>query len=169
MAEKRTIGLKSLKIGAIANDGGMGTVLDTLGVTYEGTAKLTKEEDSMKDFFCEETDDPIEVVSKKGKVTLEWSITDFAPATMAKVLGGTVDSTDVDNPVWKAPDDAPNIEMSIEIITKRNVKIEIPRAKIVASLDLSLGKEDLGTVKIKAVALKPTKAGVPVYQMSTAV
>ena len=82
MAEKRTIGLKSIKIGAIGVDGAMGTVLAALGVTDEGSATFTKEADEVKEFFCEESDDPIEMVTKKGKTTVEWAIVDFTPATL---------------------------------------------------------------------------------------
>jgi hypothetical protein len=161
MAEKRSFGLKSIKIGAIAVDGGMGTVLAALGVTSEGTAVLTKEEDEVKEFFCEESDDPIEMITKKGKTTLEFGIVDVTADTLVKVLGGTADAG-----VWKAPASAPSIEQSIEVVTKKDVKIEIPRAMLQASIDWNLGKEALATVKIKATVLTPTKAGEPSVKIS---
>ena len=161
MSEKRTFGLVSIKIGDVAEDGGMGTTLAVLGVTDEGSATFTKGEDTSKDFFCEESDDPIETVTKKGVTTIEWSILDFTPSTLVKVLGGTVDVTVPAVPVWQAPATSAVIEKSIEAITKTGVKIQIVRAKISASVDLKLGKETIGIVKIKATALTPTKTNTP--------
>ena len=166
MSEKRTFGLKSIKIGEIAADGGMGTSLSVLGVTDEGSATFTKAEDTTKEFFCEESDDPIETVTKKGITSLEWSIVDFSPVTLVKVLGGTVDTTVPATPVWEAPDSAAVIEKSIEFITKTDVKVQIVRAKISASMDWKLGKEAIGVVKIKATVMMPTKAGTKSYSIS---
>jgi hypothetical protein len=166
MAEKRSFGLKSIKIGDIAVDGGMGTVLAALAVTSQGTANFAKAEDEVKEFFCEESDDPIELVTKKGRTTLEFSINDVTPATLEKVLGGTVDVSVPASPVWEAPDSAPDLEKSIEVISKKDVKIEIPRARINASIDWKLGTDALATVKIKATVLTPTKDGEPSVKIS---
>ncbi len=166
MSEKRTFGLKSIKVGDVAVDGGMGTTLAVLGVTDEGSATFTKGEDTSKEFFCEESDDPIETVTKKGITTLEWGIVDVSPATLVKVFGGTVDVTVPAVPVWEPPSSAAVIEKSIEVITKTDVKIEIVRAKISASMDLKLGKEAIGSVKIKATVLTPTKLNTKAYRIS---
>lgn len=166
MAEKRSFGLKSIKIGAVGADGGMGADLAALGVTSEGTAVFSKDEDEVKEFFSEENDDPIEIITKKGKTTLQFGIVDVTPSTLVKVLGGTVDVSVPATPVWKAPATAPSIEKSIEVITKKDVKIEIPRALITASIDWNLGKEALATVKIKATVLTPTKEGEPSVKIS---
>ncbi len=163
MAEKTTYGVKSIKIGDIESDGTMGQVLAALGVTYEGTAKITKAEDESKEFYCEEHDDPIETILKKGGTTIEWAITDFTPATLVKVLGGTVTGVDPDFS-WEAPSAAVDIEKSIEIITRKDMKLEFVRCKISASLDISLGKEELGLVRIKATVLAPTAVGVKPYK-----
>ncbi len=161
MAEKRTIGLKSIKVGDVGADGGMGTVLTPLGVTYKDSATLTKESDAVEEFFAEEVDDPIEVEVTKGKTTIEWAIVDFAPDTLAKVLGGEVTGagTPEDPKVWNAPAQGVIIERSIEMITKRNVKVEITRGSLSTSIDWSLGKSAMGQVKIKAQVLTPTKEG----------
>lgn len=157
MSEKRTIGLKSIKIGDIAVDGGMGTVLAALGITYEGTATLIQDDPEVTEFFAEELDDPIEILEKKGSVKIEFAITDFEPATLAKVLGGLVSGV-APNDKWEAPTDMPSIEKSIEIITKKDVKFEIVRARIVAKLDVNLSKKEMGLVRISATIMVPTKA-----------
>lgn len=157
MAEKRTIGLKSIKIGDIAGDGGMGTVLAALGNTYEGTATLMQDDAEETPFYAEELDDPIEILEKKGNLKVEWAIVDFDPTTLQKVLGGEVTGA-APNQKWEAPSDMPSIEKSIEIITKKNVKFEIVRARIVAKLDVNLSKKEMGLVRISATVMAPTKA-----------
>ncbi|MBW6491954.1 MAG: hypothetical protein K0B15_12255 [Lentimicrobium sp.] len=158
MAERRSIGLKSIKVGEIAVDGGMGTTLAALGLTFEGTATLTQEDPEVTSFYAEENDDPVELMSARGDTKLEFAIMDFTPSVMAEVLGGTVTGTG-EASVWNAPDNLPVIEQSIEIVTKKNVRIQIPRAKIDAKIDMNLGKKEMSLIRIVATVLKPTKIG----------
>lgn len=163
MSELLSIGLTHIKIGAIAGDGGMGTALASVGNTYEGTCTLTQEDSEMTEFYAEEVDDPIEVMSKKGKTILEWAIVDWTPSTLVTVLGGTVDGTG-SAAKWSAPSDIPDIEKSIQILTKKDVLIEIPRAKIEGKLDANFSKKEIALVRIKATVLTPTKeAEAPIY------
>jgi hypothetical protein len=163
MPEIRSFGLKSVKIGDVGASGGMGQTLALLGDgnTLEGTASFIKEEDEEVEFYAEERDDAIETIMKKGASILEFGIVDFTAATLVKVLGGTDNAG-----VWEAPDVAPEIEQSIEVITKKDVKIEIVRAKISASIDWPLSKEELGKVTVRAKVLAPTLADTPAYQIS---
>lgn len=160
MAEIITIGLKSLKLGDVGAQGGMGEQLTVLGQTYENTAILTQEEGDETEFFVEEVDDPIETISKKGSTTLEFAIVDMTPTTLVRVMGGTQSGTG-DQAVWSAPSDTPEIEQSIEIISKKNVKYEIARARIKARLDVNFSKQEIGLVRITAKVLTPTLEGTP--------
>lgn len=164
MSEIRTIGVKSIKIGDIMPDGGMGTSLTALGVTYQDSAILEQADPTETEFYAEEQDMPIETSSVPGKTTLKWAIVDLTAATLVKVLGGTDDSG-----TWKAPDAAEEIEQSIEIISKKDVKIEIPRAKIQGKLSLGLSKNQIGQVQITATVLQPTKALEPPMKISQVV
>lgn len=165
MAEWRTIGLTSIEIGAIAGDGGMGTTLAALGKTYQGTAKLQSADPETTDFYAEEDDDPIDKMVKLGARTLTWSIMDFTPATLAAVLGGTASGTG-DAATWEAPTSYVDVEKSIKIVTKKNLKIEIPRAKITAKLNVDFGKTAMGLVDITATILTPTKAATAPIKVS---
>ena len=161
MAETRTFGLKSVKMGPV------GGTLELLGDgnTLEGTASFTKEEDEENEFYSEEKDDPIETIQKKGKAILEFAIVDFTPATLQKVLGGEIDGTSGD---WKAPDVAPEIEQAFEVVTKRDVLITMKRAKVKASIDWPLTRDDLGRVVVRATALAPDD-GSEAYTIGDAV
>lgn len=89
---KRTygLGLVTIKMGAIAGDGGMGTSLTTLGDTVQGSATLTSADDTKTDFNIEEETDPVQsIVSQKGKKTLAWSCYNVAPTQLALFFGGT--------------------------------------------------------------------------------
>lgn len=156
MSEKRSFGLKSVKMGPPEADGGMCLTPTLLGdgATLEGTASFTKEEDTEKPIYSEESDDPIEIIQKKGLSVLEFAIADLTAATMVRVLGGTDTAGK-----WEAPDVAPDIEQSFEVTTQRDVVIKIPRAKVKARVEWPLTKEDLGRIVIKATVLKPKKAG----------
>ncbi len=166
--ERITIGLKSLKIGDIESDGGMGLSLAAVGNTFESTAILSQEEGETTDFFVEETDDPVESLSVKGATTLEWAILDMTPDTLVKVMGGTVSGTG-DQAVWSGPADIPEIEQSIELISKKNIKYEITRARIQARLDVNFSKKEAGLVRIKAKVLTPTKEGEAPIRISKVV
>jgi hypothetical protein len=165
MAEFRTIGLTSIKVGAIAGDGGMGTTLAALGVTYQDTAVLEQGEPEKTEFYSEESDDPIEVEVKAGITTVKWSITDFTPTILASILGGTATGT-APNDKWEAPDAAASIEKSVEILTKKGMYIRIPRAKIVAKININLSKKNIGLVDIVATVLKPTKAATASFNVA---
>lgn len=159
MAEKRSIGVASIAMGAIAGDGDMGTTLTALGVTYKDSADLQQEEAQVTDIESEENDDPEESISIKGKTTLKWSIMDMTPETLVKVLGGVVTGT-APNTKWTAPATVEKIERSIKVTAKNGVIYEIPRAKINAKLNVKLSKTGVALVDITATVMTPTKAGV---------
>jgi hypothetical protein len=156
MAETRSIGLTHIKVGAIANDGGMGQTLSILGVTYQDTAELVQDDPEITNIFSEENDEPEEVIEIAGAKKLKWSIMNYDPDQLKRVLGGT-STGNSPNKTWSAPISKDPIEMSIDILTKRNVSILIPRAKITAKLNFQFRKKGVALVDIEATILTPTK------------
>jgi hypothetical protein len=154
---KYSIGLTSIKLGAIAGDGGMGTTLVALGNTVSDTCVLATEEGQTAEFKIEEQDDPVYTVqSEKGKTTLTWSCYDIDADILQAYFGGTVAAGPPK--VWSAPDSVPIIEKSIEIVPKNGGKIEIVRAQIIAKLNWALNKQRLAQIDFVATVLAPTKA-----------
>ncbi len=156
MAEIRSIGLASIKLGAIAGDGGIGTSLTVLGVTYQDTAELVREDPEITEIYSEENDEPEEVLETKGPALVRWSIMNVDPDEVVRVLGGEVTGTApkvYNSPVSKAP-----IELSIEIVTRSGLKIEIPRAKINAKENFQFRKKGVLLIDIEARILTPTKS-----------
>ena len=135
MSEIRSIGLTSIKMGDIAVDGGMGASLSALGVTYQDTAELIRDDAEITEIYSEENDEPEEVVEVKGPARLKWSILNVNPSDVVRVLGGSVSGNTYSSPLAKDP-----IEKSIEIITKTGLKISIPRAKIYAKENFQFRK-----------------------------
>lgn len=88
---KKIFGLASVKMGAVANDGGMGTSLVAVGETVSETAVMTQEDNTTNEFTIEESDSPVEsIVSEVGAVTFAWSSYKVDAATLYKFFGGTV-------------------------------------------------------------------------------
>jgi len=156
MAEIRSIGLKYIKIGDPEQDGGMGQTLAALGVTYQDTAELTREDPEITNINSEENDDPEEVIETPGARRIRWSIMNVDPVEVAKIMGGTSDGD-----IYKAPDAAAPVEKSIEILTKTNLLIQIPRVKLYAKENFQFRKKNVLLIDIEGTVLKPNKENEP--------
>lgn len=162
---KYGLGLVTIKIGAIAGDGGMGTSLVAVGNTVAGSANLTSADDTKTDFNVEEQDDPVQsIVSAKGAKTLSWSCYDVDGATLFKFFGGTYTAYNATGPVhekWEAPLTAPALYVSIEVTDKNLNVMSIVRALVSAKFNWSFAKDKLAQVDLVATILTPTKAATP--------
>lgn len=162
---KLLYGLKSLKMGAIAEDGGMGTALTELGGTLEGSATLVTEDGETTSINTEESDTPVIQFNTPGETRVVFDIVDMDPANLARVLGGTVTGVG-DAAVFNAASGGVDIEQSLEIVTKNNFKWEFPRVKVTGKLNANLSKKDVYKVTVTCVVLKPTKTGVSPFSYS---
>lgn len=158
---KKSIGLTSIKMGAIAGDGGMGTVLTQIGATVSETAGITTEEGTVTDFSIEESDSPFfSIESAPGNVRFNWSTYDVDLDTVTRLWGGVVTAAAGGvGRSWDMPDTLPVIERSIEILTKDGWTVKIVRLSIVARLQWNLQKTKLAQIDIAGTVLKPEKAG----------
>lgn len=155
-----SIGLQSLRMGPVANDGGMGTALTVLSATVVDTAVLTNEAATVTDFPIEEQDDPIYSTSVAGKRTIAWSTYNVTPAALVRVLGGTVTVDASGNDVWEAPLNTPQLYQSIELVTLDGDKVELVKVKIDAIIEWNFQKSKLAQVNITGTILKPDKEGI---------
>ncbi|MDP2234966.1 MAG: hypothetical protein Q8J88_00910 [Bacteroidales bacterium] len=155
--DKVHYGLKSLKMGAVAVDGGMGTSLTDLGGTLEGSATLTMEDGEKGEITIEEADLPVHTWNTQGEMKIVFDIFDMSPANIARVFGGTVTGTGATE-TFNGPVTTPTIEQSLEIITKNNIKWSFPRVKVNAKLNINFTKKDVFKATVTCVVLQPTKA-----------
>ncbi|GEM_PF-1732624 len=163
MARKNNIlGLKAVKMGAIAADGDMGTVLtEILGATVKGSASLVLNEGTSEDVEIEESDvayDEIETQAPK------WAFQSESYNMSSKALGelgvgeyeagvsGAPDSIGIDVPI--------PVELSVEVETRNGAILQIPRMKIKLRPQFDFMKEQMGRVIITGTPLLPSKAGV---------
>lgn len=154
-------GLAQLKIGNIANDGGMGTTLTALGYITEDSFKINTEDGTTTDFMVEEIDDPIFSRTTAGKLSFEFEIANPDATVLVTVFGGSSDT----NGAYTPPSSAPVIEKSLEVIPNQGFGFKVPRAKITAKFSDTLGKNQLLKVVVTAQILAPTKTGEPKFKM----
>ena len=159
MAEKRALGVASIHIGDMAVDGDVSAAFASIGTIYKDTASIEQETGEEIMHEAEELDDPIEIVSTKGRTKIAWGITDFTPATLVKVLGGAATGTAPDQK-WEAPDTATIIEKSVKITSKNGVTFTYPRVSLKARISYKLAKSGIAQVLIEGTVMQPTKAGV---------
>jgi hypothetical protein len=156
-----SIGLAQLRMGAVANDGGMGTALTVLSSTVVDTAVLTNEAPTETDFPIEEQDDPIYSTSVAGKRTIAWSTYDVTPDALVRVLGGTVTVDGSGNNVYNAPINTPQLYVSIELTTLEGDVVRLVKVKINSVIEWNFQKSKLAQVNITGTILKPDKANTP--------
>lgn len=164
MSKKVGIGLASIKLGAIATDGGMATALAPLGQTAEDTCKIEFGDAEETPFYVEEQDAPIYIERKQGDIDISFSIYEYDLETIKEVFGGEITGSG-GNKVYKAPATAVNIEKSLEITPKKGHILSFPRVSITAKFSADIGKKNLMALEIKAKVLQPTKEGEPRFTM----
>ena len=158
MAERRLTGISKIEIGDIAVDGGVSTSFAVLGNTYKDTATLEQAEGEVIEHEVEEAEDPVVIVPTKGRTTIQFSIIDFTPATLVKVLGGAVTGV-APAEKWEAPDVASIIEKSVKITPKSGVPITMPRVSLRARVTYPLTRAGIAQVVITGTVLQPDKVG----------
>lgn len=157
---KNILGLKAAKFGAIAVDGGMGTVLtEVLGDTVQGTASLILNEGTEETVNVEEYDEAFDIIETAPG---EWVFALESYNVSAKALGDlgvgeytegeddAPDSVGIDTPVTK--------EMSVEVETRNGAKLQIPRMKLRFRPQFDLNKSQFGRLIVSGTPMKPTKA-----------
>lgn len=152
-----TIGLSKIEVGAIAEDGGMGEVLDVLGYTYQDTCTMTQEDPETTDHYAEEVDDPVISISRGGKTNFNFSIMNPSVTVLADLLGGK-GTTDAEEK-WEAPDKIPVVEKSVRITPEQGLKFEIPRMKLVSKINATFSKSGILLIEVAGTVMQPTKAG----------
>lgn len=168
----RILGLVSIKIGAIAGDGGMGTSLSALGETVKDSCVFTETDATKQEFFIEESDDPIEsIVTQKGLETISWSTHNCSADTMVALFGGTKAGagTELSPYTWEPPDTQSEVEKSVEITDRKGNIVEVVRMKLACKKNISFQSTKLGQVDIVGTILAPTKAATPKYTITYAV
>jgi hypothetical protein len=143
--------VKSIKLGDIPDDGTMSEVLTQVSNTYKDSASFKEADPTITEVYVEELDDPIDAFAVKGVKTLAYSHPDYSSTTLQAVKGGTID----EDGAWNEPLSIPTIEKSVQLITKSDVIIEIPRGRVVAVFNGDLKAGTPALLDVKITILKP--------------
>lgn len=177
MAEKKTrsIGLKIAYFGDVNPSGGMPEEMRQLAKTLQGTASFTTEAHQTQDFYSEEEPDAPEesVITQPGLKTIKLNFMEWDNDTLVEVFGGTVEQSQkvtidgqsytVDK--YKAPRNTVEIEKALRVISRYNVVIDVPRAKVVARFVWNLTRTDIAQIEVTATAQAPYGATDGVYEV----
>lgn len=170
----RSIGLKKILIGDVNPNGGMGTDLKALGKTFKGTASFTTEADTSQAFYSEEepTTPEEEVTTEAGLKNLKWNTMEWDNEALIAVFGGTqkdhtvtIDGKSYTTKKYIASREIVEVEKSVRAISRYNVVIDIPRAKVTARFVWNLTMTDIAQVEITAKALTPFGADDGPYEI----
>lgn len=157
-----TLGLHSVELGDIAQDGGMGQTLASVGYTKEGTAVFSQATNEITKFYAEEVDDPVMTSMKAGEITFSWSIINPSVSVLELLMGGTATA---ETDTWEAPSGAVNIEKSAKITAKQGFYFEVPRLQISAVWNAPLSKTDIVSIDCVGTILVPTKANTAKFKV----
>lgn len=161
MARKNNIiGLKAVKMGPIAVDGGMGTTLsEMLGATVKGTASLILNEGSYEDVEIEEEDVPYdELETQAPKWVFQMESYNVSAKALNDIGGGTY-TAGAEGAPDKIGFDVPETkELSVEVESRNGAKLQIARMKLRIRPQFDTQKQQFGRVIVTGTPLKPTKA-----------
>lgn len=158
MADLITIGLAKIEVGDKGSGGTMGTILNVIGNTAEGSCTIETADPEVTEFFVEEKDGPIHTAIKQGQTTITFQLAAPDLAQCAAVFGGTVD---VEEETWNYPSTAVQPEKSVKITPKEGLIFEIPRAKIAAKFTGQFGRSETLKVEVTITVMQPEGTNVP--------
>lgn len=158
MADLITIGLAKIEVGETGEGGTMGTILNVIGNTAEGSCTIETADPEVTEFFVEEKDGPIHTAIKQGQTTITFQLAAPDLAQCAAVFGGTVDLV---NDTWNYPSSAVPLEKSVKITPKEGLIFEIPRAKIAAKFTGQFGRSETLKVEVTITVMQPEGANIP--------
>lgn len=153
---KHVIGLKGVKFGTPTGTAVMPTTMALFAGTVEGSMTLSESEATIERFKEEESVSPVAVsVSAESEMEIVWKCHDLSPDILAKVKGGTATATS-----YKAPTSSVVIELAVELESTSGVKIQIPKATIIARIDGTIGRGNILQMEVKATPMTPDDGGV---------
>lgn len=123
------------------------------GNTYQDTAKMNMEDDTVTEFFSEEEDEAVDEIIEAGKINFDFSIMDPDLATLKRLFGGEVAAD-----VWSYPDAKATIEESVIVKSRKGLAFHVPRGLIKAKLTGDFSKKSLLLLQCTVTARKPKNA-----------
>ncbi len=150
--------LKAVSFGTPTGTAVMPTTMTAFSKSVKGSVNLNESEPEIKELETEEDTAPeITIVSKDSQLVASWNTRDVSPAALAQIKGGTATGTTK----WAAPAKTSIIELALKMESQSGVVITVPRGRVIAVIDGTLGSDEALLVKIKVTALNPLDGGSP--------
>lgn len=157
MAEKYSLGLKSVKFGEPTGTVAMPVAMNPFAKTVKGSMTITENEPTIKEFKVEEVDAPVRrAITESGSFEAKWRAFDLSPATLELVKGGTATATK-----FSAPSKSVIVELALELETDDGVIITVPKGSVTARIDGQVGRDDMIQLEVTVVAIDPGDGGSP--------
>ena len=155
---EHAIGLKTFKMGDVAEDGSMGTDLTALPDTVRGTVKFTASEPSQTKYWVNNKPRPVEALNE-AEVTeqIVFEFYDATPDVIAGFFGGTstAEVADTSGAKYSAASAIPQIKQSFEAVTKNGVTLSITRGLLAPSIEWDLNDNGIFKGKVTVLVLQP--------------
>lgn len=152
---KYGVGLKDLKIGPQAANGGMSTSLVSVGKVYKETASIIDEDGTVTKHFAENDRYPFLTVYEASGTTIKFTLTDIAPEKLKEFFGGEVETA---TSAWKSPMASFSCERSLSLETVMGLTVDVPNAFLYAKLNWNLGQKEIAKVEVTAEVQAPKVA-----------
>nr|WP_067054073.1 hypothetical protein [Mucilaginibacter sp. L294] len=154
-----SIDIRTLKTGAVAVDGGMGTTLTEPGEIHENTVKVNMADDTVTPIKNIKGKSVI-VAIEGGNIDIAYDIITFDVEVIQDFCGGTLVGT-APNQMWHMPKGTqPIIEKSHEIVDGQGGTWELARVQVSGKLVGAFSKTEPNVIRVKGMVLEPTKEAV---------
>ena len=156
-----SIDIVSLKSGAVANDGGIGTVLTSPGDIVDKTVKFNPADPAKSVHYAVGKGHPVLIALRNGEWTLNFDIMTADVEVIQDWCGGTLVGA-TPNKMWgPALGNPPIIEKSVEVLDGSGFTWQFVRLQVSAKLVGEYSPENPNVIRVMATIMQPTKAATP--------
>lgn len=151
---KYILGIKLVKHGAPAADGGMSTTLDKQLAPYQESVTMEDEEGEVVKHFLQGARYPFLTIYNAAGTTLKFSVP-MDTKNLKEWMGGEIVKGQ-----WEAPRGNYQTTRSLELMTEFDVPVIIPKATCYGRRKFGSKTTDVSLIEITAVVELPEKADV---------
>jgi hypothetical protein len=157
MSKKANYSLSLFEMGAIANDGTMGTSLTAFDDPVRDTCVLQMADGTKQNFMSEISDYAYYSVNTPGDVTIKADFYAKSASQLVSVFGGTATAESGGNPeMWNAPASQVTLEQSVRLTHKNGKKISLVRVSLTATFEWNFKRSALPLIHFTGTVLQPS-------------
>lgn len=158
---KYILGIKLVKHGSPAADGGMSTTLDKQLAPYQESVTMEDEEGEVVKHFLQGARYPFLTIYNAAGTTLKFSVP-MDTENLKEWMGGEVVKGQ-----WQAPRGNYQTTRSLELMTEFDIPVIIPKATCYGVCKYGSKTTDVSLIEINAIVELPEKANVAPMMVGT--